>query len=358
LIGALVQAPTAKPGNDWERAKPEAEGYSSKRLDVLKAYLATIDTTAMLVVHNGKVIFEYGDVTSQSNLASVRKSLLALLYGKYVANGKIDLDATLEELGIDDVGGLLPIEKRAKVRDVISARSGVFHKNTNPNGGDDVGVAPPRGTVLPGSFFLYNNWDFNVAGYVFEKQSGLDIFEAFRKEIAEPIGMQDFNPALQRKENDDQTLSKFPAYRFSLSTRDMARVGQLMLQNGKWNGQQVVPADWIKTITSLVTPVEQLNPPGRRYYGDGFLWGYGYLWWVWDDHHNSVFGSFQGAYTAMGNGGQFITVLPSVGLVIAHRVGPGDGQARREVLLAQYHGALRILLNSWCEQSGIYSCRG
>jgi CubicO group peptidase (beta-lactamase class C family) len=168
LLSAITFAQSVNPGKGWERSRPETEGYSSKRLEALKGYLATIDTTAMMAVHGGKVIFEYGDVARQGfQLTSARKSLLALLYGKYVANGRINLESTLDDLGIDDVGGLLPSEKRATVRHLITARSGVFHKNVNPNGGNSLWAAPPRGTQQPGTYFIYNNWDFNVAGYIF-----------------------------------------------------------------------------------------------------------------------------------------------------------------------------------------------
>ena len=348
FFAAIVQGQSVNPGNDWERSTPEQQGYSSKRLNALKAYLASLDTTAMIAVHKGKVFFEYGDTARQGfQLTSVRKSLLALLYGKYVANGQINTEATLEELGIDDVGGLLPIEKRAKVRHLITARSGVFHKNTNPNGGDWLWAAPPRGTQQPGSYFLYNNWDFNVAGYIFEKQTGLDIFDAFQRDIAGPTGMQDFDRSLQKKEADDPKLSKYPAYRFSLTTRDMARIGQLMLQNGKWNGKQVVPADWIRTITSIVTPMEQINPPSARYYSHGLLWAYGYMWWVWDDHGSD--GPLRGAYTALGNVGQFITVLPAYDLVVAHKTLAAEpGQPARNVSTDEFQAALLQLTSARC----------
>lgn len=349
LFSAIALAQPIKPGKDWERSTPEQEGYSSKRLDGLRAYLASLDTTAMVAVHKGKVFFEYGDTARQGfQLTSVRKSLLALLYGKYVANGKINLDATLEELGIDDVGGLLPIEKRAKVRHLITARSGVFHKNTNPNGGDSLWAAPPRGTQQPGLYYLYNNWDFNVAGYIFEKQTGLDIFDAFQRDIAEPTGMQDFDRSLQKKESDDSKLSKYPAYRFSLTARDMARIGQLMLQNGEWDGKQLVPADWIRTITSIVTPMEQINPPAMRFYSHGLLWAYGYMWWVWDDHGSP--GPLKGAYSANGNFGQFITVLPARDLVVAHKTVVGEAAQRRGggVGHEEYLAALILLTSARC----------
>lgn len=343
-LAAALAAQAVYPGQDWERAKPEDHGFSSKRLAVLSSYLGTLDTTALLAVHRGKVIFAYGDLTKQSYLASVRKSILAMLYGKYVASGKINLDATLEDLGMDDIGGLLPVEKRAKVRHLITARSGVYHPASYA--GDDLAQAPPRGTQQPGTYHLYSNWDFNAAGFAFEKQTGLDIYDALRNDLAIPLGMQDFDRARQKKEGD-LTVSKYPAYPIWLTTRDMARIGLLMLRNGKWGNRQVVASDWIRTITSLVTPLHDMNPPSARGYANGTLWGYGYMWWVWDDH-NRV-GPFQGAYTGIGAVGQYITVLPALDLVVAHKTVPAErGQAPRGVSLLQYHTALLQLINAHC----------
>jgi len=83
-------------------------------------------------VVGGRVLWEYGDVSRRSYLASVRKSILAMLYGKYVANGTIRLDKTLEELGMDDHRGLLPHEQQATIEHLISARSGIYHPAANP----------------------------------------------------------------------------------------------------------------------------------------------------------------------------------------------------------------------------------
>ncbi len=71
-----------------------------------------------------------------------------MLYGYWVENGTIDLDATMEDLGVDDIGGLLPIEKQAKVDHLITARSGVYHPASN--GGDNLADAPERGSQVPG----------------------------------------------------------------------------------------------------------------------------------------------------------------------------------------------------------------
>jgi CubicO group peptidase (beta-lactamase class C family) len=89
----MLRAEDAKlafPGKEWEQANPESEGYSSQKLDVLRAWLKTQETTALHVSVRGRVVFEYGDVGRVSKIASVRKSILAMLYGNYIAQGKVD----------------------------------------------------------------------------------------------------------------------------------------------------------------------------------------------------------------------------------------------------------------------------
>ncbi len=169
-------------------AKPEEAGFSPVRLQAVRRWLEANDTTAMMVIADGKLVFEYGDVRRATYLASARKTLLALLYGKYVQSGAIRLDRTLRQIGIDDVGGLGDRELSATVEDVISARSGVYHPASNE--GDATASAPPRGSQPPGSYYLYNNWDFNAAGAIFEKLSGRDIYAAFAEDLASRLSLR------------------------------------------------------------------------------------------------------------------------------------------------------------------------
>ncbi len=318
----------------------------------MRAWLQSIDTTGMVVIAGGRTLFEYGDVTRLSYLASVRKSILAMLYGKYVENGTIPLKRTLRELELSDVGGLSAQEIEATVEDLLTARSGVYHPASN--GGDDTASAPPRDSQRHGTYFLYNNWDFNAAGAVFEKLTGREIYDALESDLARPIGMQDFDRAAQQK-SGDATRSLHLAYHVFLSTRDMARVGLLMARGGAWNGQQVVSREWVRRISSLVTPINEMNPPSHRALGTGRRWGYGYLWWVWDAPNSP--GPFQGAYTGMGAGGQYITVLPDLDLVVAHKTDTrdlsphGPAERRRAVSLAEYDTALRMLISARCPGS-------
>ena len=324
------------PGATWDSiTRPEAEGWSREGLERVRAKLATMPSTGFVAVVGGRVLASYGDLQTLSYLASVRKSILSMLYGNYVANGTVRLDKTLAELGIDDVGGLTPAEKQATIRDLLSAKSGVYHPASNA--GDDLASAPPRGSQPHGTYMLYSNWDFNAVGAIFEQETGRDIYDALESDLARPIGMQDWDRSAQRK-SGDTTQSRFLAYHMYLSTRDMARIGYLMLRQGNWAGKQVVPRDWVRESTSPITPVGQMNPTGRR----SGPFGYGYLWWVWDGAAEA--GTYEGAFTGLGAVGQQITVLPVLDLVVAHKTRPGGASVSH----GQFMEVLDLLIQARC----------
>jgi CubicO group peptidase (beta-lactamase class C family) len=140
--------------------------------------------------------------------------------------------------------------------------------------------------------------------------------------LARPIGMQDFDRARQKKV-DNKPESVHPEYAMFLSTRDMARLGLLMLRKGVWNGKAILKRGWTDAITTMVTPPAEIHPLElsltSRFTG---RWGYGMLWWVWDAPVNTgvITGPYQGAYEAMGAGGQYIVVLPAADAVVVHKV--------------------------------------
>ncbi len=330
--------PFVYPEAHWEKvADPATAGWSKAGLETFRNELAQTKTAGLVVVHAGRVIFEYGDVSSARVVASVRKSLLSVLYGNYVAAGKINLDATLAGLGIDDIGGLSDKEKQATVRDLLEARSGVYHAASNS--GDDSAHAPPRDSQAHGTYFLYNNWDFNALGTIFEQQTGRNIYDAFETDLARPLSMEDFDRAAQKK-SGNRSKSMHPAYHIRISPRDLARVGYLMLREGNWAGKQVVPRGWVKESTHLVTPASQMNTPAAR---RGPL-GYAYLWWVWDKPWAT--GPFAGAYTAHGLGGQHLSVLPALDIVVAHET-PGSERNTH----AEFWRLLETLARAKCKNT-------
>jgi CubicO group peptidase (beta-lactamase class C family) len=153
LLTSCEKAPEPGPVADVVKVDVEALGFSADGIEALSRYVVAKSTHSMRVTVDGQLLFEYGPQDETSYIASVRKSVLAMLYGPYVADGTIDLDATLEDLGIDDIGGLLPIEKQATVRDLISARSGAYHVASN--GGDNI-FCTTTGISTPPAPFLRN----------------------------------------------------------------------------------------------------------------------------------------------------------------------------------------------------------
>lgn len=330
------------PASEWIRAdNVAAHGLEPARLRALTPFLQSLDTTAMMVVVDGRVVFEYGDLTTVSYLASGRKSVLSLLYGNAVASGRVRLDQTLAELGVDDLQGLSPTEREATVGDLLGSRSGIYHPASN--GGDATASAPARGSQRHGAYYLYNNWDFNAAGTIYEQATGKNLYAALEQELVVPLGLQDFDPARQRKSGNAER-SRHLAYPIELSTRDMARIGLLVLAKGEWAGRRVIPRDWIERTTALVTPPEAIQPASWRGVAEGSRWGYGLLWWVWDDR--GLDGPFRGAHTAWGVSGQYITILPELRMVVAHKTVPGrtpEGRVRG-VSVMQYQAILMHLI--------------
>jgi CubicO group peptidase (beta-lactamase class C family) len=173
-------------------------------------------------------------------VSSVRKSFLSALYGPHV------------RAGIDDEPPLTAAEKTATLRMVLQARSGVYHPYV---GGllADREAMPARGSHPPGSFWYYNNWDFNVLGTVFEQQLRVKIGTEFRDRIATPIQMEGFRlEDMYYFGGTPQTAvveqSLHPPYHFRMTARDMARFGYLFLRGGAWSGRQLVPADWWRRV--------------------------------------------------------------------------------------------------------------
>jgi CubicO group peptidase (beta-lactamase class C family) len=297
--------------DDLEFAKPESVGYSTSKLEEAAEFAETSGFDAVMALYDGKVFFSWGDITANYWLHSIRKPMLSALYGIHVNNGDIDLNATLEELNIDDIPpSLTDAEKQATVYDLIRARSGVYHvAAAELDGVGWIENRPDRGSHEPGTFFWYNNWDFNAAGTIFEQLTGTKIFEEFNKKIAVPIGMQDFEVGnCQYQYEYDK--SEHPAYHFRMSCRDLARFGILYQKNGIWNDEQIIPAEWVMEST-MAHSIEDST------YGTA----YGYMWKVYPK--GSLASQLFGGYEIFGHTGlggvQTLMIIPELKLVIVQR---------------------------------------
>lgn len=301
--------------NKWIYNKnSELSGWGTRKINAFNRFIIdSTKVTGLVIVHNGKIVFDYGDIKENSYIASCRKSVLSMLYGKYVENGTIDLNKTIKELEIDDVKGILPIEQKATIKDLISARSGVYHPEGYRGGLQQ--YAPKRGSVKPGEYWLYNNWDFNVAGFVFEQESGKNIYDEIEEQLAKPIHMEDWDRSLQVKRGNT-SISKYLAYPMWFSTRDMARIGLLMLHKGNWNGKQVISEDWIDEMIKQRTTYQEINNNVPIFKNMEVNFGYGYMWWLFKNMEDE---RLKNAYVALGSMGQVIAVYPEINVVVAYK---------------------------------------
>jgi CubicO group peptidase (beta-lactamase class C family) len=320
FISTIVLA--QNPGAQWLQYKtPEEAGWSSTELDKARQCFDTLGSAAFMAVYNGRVLVVWGDIERRFMCHSIRKSYLSALYGIHVDEGRIDINKTIGELGIVDKQPLTETEKRATVRDLLKARSGVYLPAAYETARMKQ-LRPLRGSHAPNTFWYYNNWDFNVLGTIFRQVTGKDLFEEFKVRLAEPLQMQDYR-LIDGYYHLEKENSLHPAYPFKMSARDMARFGVLFAQQGRWNERQIVSDQWIKESTTSYSEA-----------GEG---GYAYLWWIQGPT------SMPGFYTARGSGGHIIGVAPKEKFVFVHRV---DTYRRKRVEYAQGFKLAKMVLEA------------
>ncbi len=318
LLSGIIS--NAQDKTKFTYATPESKGYSSEKLDELKNHLRESGSSSMMILVEGEVIFEWGETDKKHLIHSIRKAMLNSLYGIAIENGKIDTSATLRDLSINDISPeLSDSELNARVADLLKSRSGIYHNAAAVHSGM-LSDRPERGIHEPGEHYYYNNWDFNVLGAILEDQMEESLYTMFKREIADPIGMMDFNGEYVTVDAEkegfaipdtdgfyklESSQSKYPAYHFRMSTRDMALYGLLYLNYGEWNGKQIIPKKWIDESTK---PISIYDPK----YGSA----YGLLWRVRVPKE----GTKRNSFYHTGVGIHMLGVYPDSKLVMVHRV--------------------------------------
>ncbi|MCW5772877.1 MAG: serine hydrolase [Rhodospirillaceae bacterium] len=297
--------------------QPERHGWNAAALDRAFAYAQSLGTDSLAVVTDGVVVRAMGDLGRRYDVHSMRKAFLSALVGQHLGPGagRIDLDATLAALDIDDFPKpLSPRQRRATVLHLVKSISGIDHLAAAEDG-----QAAERtrrlgsGENEPGTKWAYNNWDYNALTTIFERRTGMGIAAAFQAGIAAPLGMEDYTPASVRYVGDPG-VSQHRAAMFRMSARDLVRFGQLYLSLGTWNGKQVLPRGWVARITGDYTAT------GDR----GLHAGHGYLWWI----PGPETGLPPGTYWALGLGFQAVFVIPAWKTVIVHQADTTAFRAR------------------------------
>lgn len=252
----------------------------------------------LLILHEGEVAaerFRGGlDADEPVNVKSASKSLLSALVGIAIEHGELEgVHQTLGELLPGRVSG-----KKAEItlEDLLTMTSGLETVSGENYGAwvasdDWVEAALEQPLVdRPGSTFTYSTGNSHLVSAILTRATGMSTRAYAKKHLLDPLEI-----SIASWEEDPQGIP-LGGNQVAMSARDLARFGELYLQEGRWNGKQIVPAAWVERSTR----VHAEGWPDR--YGE-----YGYLWWVRPD---------AGAFMAVGYGGQYLYVAPEDDLVI------------------------------------------
>lgn len=309
---------------------------SKKFGKALNAYLKAVDKSeqdlhSIMVVQHGRVIGEQwrGDAAPDVPhiLNSISKTFTSTAVGLAIAEGKLKLD--------DRVISFFPDDLPAEVSDNLSAMT-VRHLLTM-HSGHERDLAPLVNDscnwvklflsqpvpLQPGTYYAYNSLGTYMLSAIVQKVTGQKLVDYLYPRLFRPLGIVD----VQWKESPQGI--NYGGWGLYLKTEDLAKLGQLYLQKGQWNGRQLVPAEWIaeasaRQVESLPAGMspQMVKKAGLTTKNSDWLQGYGYQ--LWRCRHN--------AYRADGANGQYILVLPEKDAVIAVTANIGDMQAELNLI--------------------------
>lgn len=326
-------SPLAAPG-EWQTTTPEAAGFDSALLCSLGDKLDTspaLNVHAVVVIRSGKLVYEIyrtgedqrwgtslglASHTPQTlhDVRSVSKSVVSLLMGIALDRKLIASIDTPVFTYFPELAALRTPEKdRIKLRHLLAMTSGLAWDERRPYSDPEnserrmTGATNPYRFALeppavnaPGEKWNYNGGNTQLLAGVLERATGMWLTDFAREELFEPLGIKHFE-WLKMWANGDVAA----AYGLRLRPRDMAKLGQLVLDKGLWNGRRIVSEAWIMESTR---PWADVAPPLR----------YGYQWWT---DEGEIAGRKISWVSAQGLGGQRIYIVPAFGLVVVVTAG-------------------------------------
>lgn len=297
-----VKVSVAQPwpvSNNFNKIAPDNE---------LNVLLEKLNTVATVVIKDDSLLYEkYWDGYSDSSLSgsfSVAKSITSLLVGAAIKEGKIrSVDET--------VGNYLPefkvgLAAKVSIKDLLTMSSGSnwdeayanpFSVTTEAYYGSNLHKAAIGVKIKkePGTYHEYKSGDTELLGLIVEKATGKSLSQYASEKLWQPLGAE--HPALWSTDKKDGIEKAYCC--FNSNARDFARIGQLMLDSGRWKGNAVIDMDYYK---QSVTPCSIPDDAGLP------CTYYGYQWWITpNDSH---------IFYARGILGQYIIVIPSKRMVI------------------------------------------
>jgi CubicO group peptidase (beta-lactamase class C family) len=322
MCGLLAVA--ACSGGHHEPAASQAHELDNS-IDQRLDSLALDQVRAVLVLRQGKTLLaDYRGSSPKTtwDIESVTKSILSILVGEAIEDGKLELSQTLDELLPRDKHAMAPWQQKVTVRDLLTYTGG-FSGNTDDTFGlmstaNPVDHLLSRGSQVDRGHFLYSNEGSHILATVLRQATGMSVLAYARTKLFDPLDIAT-RPAYDEPVQRRVTLAGLHKYLDAgfawptdsagtqlgwglakLTPTDMAKIGLLMLNGGRWHDQQIVPAPWVKQSTRRQVSTD---------WSKGIWPWYGYQWWVTTAGHDA-------AYLAYGYGGQMIEVVPARDLVV------------------------------------------
>ena len=285
---------------NWKFDEPENHGVDSKILENFHSALENIEIRSSVIVKDGYIIDEYYkdgyDENSVFGLASCTKSFSGALIGIAVDKGIID---SVDDKIADYFPQLSADKQDITIEHLLTHSSGIYWNEWS--GGDyfrqlsrsenwvDFILGQDMAST-PGKVFNYTTGGSHLLGAVIQEAAGITECEFGTENLFKPLGMESV-----KWRSDPQGITD-GGNGISMTARDAAKFGQLYLNGGSWEGEQIISDEWVK----LSTERQAAGSPGTGEYG--------YSWWL------KQFGGYD-VYYAMGHGGQYIFVVPEINLV-------------------------------------------
>ncbi len=316
----------------WEKATPAEAGFQTdvaERLDAAMKAGSLKNLHAVVVIRNGKLVFEryydgiderWGqslgyllfDAETKHDLRSVSKSIVGLLYGIALDAGQapaldspiLDSFPEYKDLAAD------PARLRLTVADALTMRLGTEWNEELPydnpqNSEIAMELAPDRYRFIlerpfvtePGRQWDYNGGATALLAELIERGSGQSVFDFAREKLFTPLGIDD----VEWIKGNDGAFAAASGLR--MRPRDVAKVGQVVLNQGQWEGKALISEDWLKAAFTPRTAVDDELE-------------YGYQWWLGKMRETG-----QPWMAAFGNGGQRLIIIPSLDLAVVVNAG-------------------------------------
>lgn len=313
------------PKADWEKVAPEAEGMDAAKLNAaveyLKAHAGRDGVHELLIIRNGRVVWEGDNTTKRHGIWSATKSFTSTCLGLLIDDGKCTLDAR----AADFVPALGERYGAVTLRHFTTMTSGYRAQGDETTGTYTHGPSltpfiPGEPLFAPGQAFAYWDSAMNMFACTLTRIAGEPLDELFRRRVADPIGM---NPKGWRW----GTTAKMDGLRINngsgnrnmmeINAREIARLGHLFLNQGEWDGKRIISAEWVRQAGSVQVPAALPNAWQKSgIEGSGC---YGFNWWVNGRHPDGKPlwpGAPSETFAASGHNNNKLFVIPPWRMVV------------------------------------------